>query len=113
VAVVSCVVVGRDFVIHLFGRLLALYEGMCFRQSTAELLSLGQRCGKRIMHFYTMILGRLKQYASNMQRDELFYNFSESVINNAPRRYPYFDVVVGLVWSHDPKSYAGGSVWYW
>jgi hypothetical protein len=30
-----------------------------------------------------------------------------------PRRYPYFDVVVGLVWSHDPKSYAGGSVCYW
>jgi hypothetical protein len=27
-----------------------------------------------------------------------------------PRRYPYFDVVVGLVWSHDPKSCAGGSV---
>jgi hypothetical protein len=30
-----------------------------------------------------------------------------------PRRYPYFDVVVGLAWSHDPKSYAGGSVCYW
>jgi hypothetical protein len=30
-----------------------------------------------------------------------------------PRMYPYFDVVVGLVWSHDPKSYAGGSVCYW
>jgi hypothetical protein len=30
-----------------------------------------------------------------------------------PRRYPYFDVVVGFVWSHDPKSYAGGSVCYW
>jgi hypothetical protein len=30
-----------------------------------------------------------------------------------PNRYPYFDVVVGLVWSHDPKSYAGGSVCYW
>jgi hypothetical protein len=29
------------------------------------------------------------------------------------RRYPYFDVVVGLVWSRDPKSYAGGSVCYW
>jgi hypothetical protein len=31
------------------------------------------------------------------------------------KRYciPYFDVVVGLVWSHDPKSYAGGSVCYW
>jgi hypothetical protein len=22
------------------------------------------------------------------------------------RRYPYFDIVVGLVWSYDPKSYA-------
>jgi hypothetical protein len=29
------------------------------------------------------------------------------------RRYPYFDVVVGFVWSHDSKSYAGGSVCYW
>jgi hypothetical protein len=28
---------------------------------------------------------------------------------NSPRRYPYFDVVVGLVWSYDPKSYAGGA----
>jgi hypothetical protein len=28
----------------------------------------------------------------------------------APGRYPYFDVVVGLVLSHDPKSFAGGSV---
>jgi hypothetical protein len=25
------------------------------------------------------------------------------------RRYPYFDVVAGLVWSYDPESYAGGS----
>jgi len=25
------------------------------------------------------------------------------------RRYPYFDVVVGLLWSNDPESYAGGS----
>jgi hypothetical protein len=25
-------------------------------------------------------------------------------------RYPYFDVVVGLAWSYDPQSYAGGSV---
>jgi hypothetical protein len=34
------------------------------------------------------------------------------IINNinAPRRYPYFDVMVGFVWSRDPKSYAGGSV---
>jgi hypothetical protein len=27
-----------------------------------------------------------------------------------PRRYPYFDTVVGLPWSCDPDSYAGGSV---
>jgi hypothetical protein len=27
-----------------------------------------------------------------------------------PRNYPYFDVVVGLAWSYDPESYAGGSV---
>jgi hypothetical protein len=28
---------------------------------------------------------------------------------DSPRRYPYFDTVVGLVWSNDPASYAGGS----
>jgi hypothetical protein len=32
---------------------------------------------------------------------------------NTPRRYPCFDVMVGLVWSHDPKSYAGSSLCYW
>jgi hypothetical protein len=26
----------------------------------------------------------------------------------SPRRYPYFDVVVGLTWSYDPESYVGG-----
>jgi hypothetical protein len=31
--------------------------------------------------------------------------------NKGPhRRYLYFDVVVGLAWSNDPESYAGGSV---
>jgi hypothetical protein len=25
-------------------------------------------------------------------------------------RYPYFDIVVGLAWSDDPESYAGGIV---
>jgi hypothetical protein len=29
-----------------------------------------------------------------------------------PRRYPYFGVVAGLVWSNDPESYAGSSVCY-
>jgi hypothetical protein len=28
----------------------------------------------------------------------------------APRRHLYFDVVVGLARSHDPESYAGGSL---
>jgi hypothetical protein len=31
-------------------------------------------------------------------------------ISNSPRRYPYFDIVVGLAWSYDPESYACGSV---
>jgi hypothetical protein len=26
------------------------------------------------------------------------------------QRYPYFDEAVGLAWSNDPESYAGGSV---
>jgi hypothetical protein len=40
-------------------------------------------------------------------------SISISISISTPRRCPYFDVVVGLVWSHDPKSYAGGSVCYW
>jgi hypothetical protein len=40
-------------------------------------------------------------------------DFSLAYTEQDPRRYPYFDVVVGLVWSHDPKSYADGSVCYW
>ena len=28
----------------------------------------------------------------------------------APRRYPCFDLVVGVAWAGDPESYAGGSV---
>jgi hypothetical protein len=27
-----------------------------------------------------------------------------------PQTHPYFDVVVGFVWTNDPNSYAGGSV---
>ena len=27
-----------------------------------------------------------------------------------PQSYPYFDVVMGLVWSKDPESYACGSL---
>jgi hypothetical protein len=32
------------------------------------------------------------------------------ILFHPPRRYPYFDVVVGLAWSHDPESSAGGRV---
>jgi hypothetical protein len=31
-------------------------------------------------------------------------------ISPTPRRYPYFDVAVGLLRSHDPESYAGGNL---
>jgi len=37
----------------------------------------------------------------------------DNIKHITPRRYPYFDVVVGLEWSQDPESYAGGSVNYW
>jgi hypothetical protein len=36
--------------------------------------------------------------------------FDHYIIFFPPRRYPYFDVVAGLVLSYDPKSYAGSSV---
>jgi hypothetical protein len=35
------------------------------------------------------------------------HSFPDGNKIHAPRTYPYFDVVVGLVWSHDSKSYAG------
>jgi hypothetical protein len=38
------------------------------------------------------------------------YFRSHSKVVDASRRYPYFDAVVGLEWSNDPESYAGGSV---
>ena len=33
-----------------------------------------------------------------------------SAIVESPRRCPYFDVVVGLVRSYDPESYAGSNL---
>jgi hypothetical protein len=30
-----------------------------------------------------------------------------------PPKDPYFGVAAGHVWSYDPESYAGGSVFYW
>ena len=38
------------------------------------------------------------------------YLWQNIFVNVAPhRRYPYFDVVVGLAWSNDPESRPGGS----
>ena len=28
----------------------------------------------------------------------------------APKKHPYFDVVMGFVWSNNPESYAGSSL---
>jgi hypothetical protein len=38
------------------------------------------------------------------------YQFPSITVSDASQRYPYFDTVVGLVWSYDPESYADGSV---
>jgi len=41
-------------------------------------------------------------------------NKGSCIVNNnykdAPRRYLYFDLVVGFAWSDDPESYAGVNV---
>jgi len=47
-----------------------------------------------------------------------YFTFAQICIENGiliksdppPRRYPYFDLVVGFAWSNDPKRYVGGSV---
>ena len=60
---------------------------------------------EHVCYIWQMYVSRretLPAHASNMEGKALIV-----------RRYPYFDVVVGLVRSHDPESYAGGSVCYW
>jgi hypothetical protein len=56
-------------------------------------------------------------FEEDLSKEDMFTLFASSFkhlqCSFCPRRYLYFDVVVGLVWSHDPKSYAGGSVCYW
>ena len=46
----------------------------------------------------------------NYSREVSIFCASQEI---SPQRHPYFDIVVGLVRSHDPESYAGGSVCYW
>jgi hypothetical protein len=50
---------------------------------------------------------------SGLRNDAVRARIFNSERCEAPRMYPYFDVVVGIVWSHDPKSYAGCSLCYW
>jgi len=40
-------------------------------------------------------------------------NYKIIMQSGSPRRYPYFDVVEGLAWSHEPEIYAGSSVCHW
>jgi hypothetical protein len=42
-----------------------------------------------------------------MKRNE---NVHKSNGNSSPRRHPYFDIVVRLERSYDPKSYAGAGL---
>jgi len=39
------------------------------------------------------------------KRERETAQISTHILIKSPRRYPYFDVVVGLVRSHDPESY--------
>jgi hypothetical protein len=73
-----------------------------------------------VVRLYTLKL--VNYYHMQIQFDVEYHNISNTITfigfivsNNTvtPRRYPYFDVVVGLVWSHDPKNYAGCSICYW
>ena len=50
---------------------------------------------------------------TNRNHTQISWLFGSAVSAVSPRRYPNFDVVVGLVRSHDPESYASGSVCYW
>ena len=49
-------------------------------------------------------IGRIKEHINNNNNNYYYY-----CIPFCPPRYPYFDVV-GLAWSHDPESFAVGSV---
>jgi hypothetical protein len=52
------------------------------------------------------------QQCARLKHDEnkyTFYNI-KCICVSSPRRCPYFDVAVGLVWSNDPESYAGGNI---
>ena len=42
--------------------------------------------------------------------DAVLLNYLQMKDVNSCWRYPYFDAYVGLVWSNDPESYAGGRI---
>jgi hypothetical protein len=46
-----------------------------------------------------------------MRRNEDYRKNMKKLLNRKPPRWClYFEVVVWLVWSNDPESYAGGSI---
>jgi hypothetical protein len=55
-------------------------------------------------------LHALKKFLSNTKKQTHFHFLDLPLTEKPPRKYPYFGIVVGLVWSHDPKRYAGGSL---
>jgi hypothetical protein len=64
-------------------------------------ISFTLHCCNPICSNSTYILG------GNIKKIQASFHCSVNIF--APRWYLYFDVVVGLAWSNDPESYAGGS----
>jgi hypothetical protein len=66
---------------------------------------------KQIIISHKRVLKKLANIlVYNMVFNGALKRFQVTSFKLSPRRYPYFDVVMGLVWSHNPKSYAGGGV---
>jgi hypothetical protein len=70
--------------------------------------------------FFLVLMNKCWNCSTKTAKRNSFLEYSERhkifptrTVRATPRRYPNFDVVVRLVWSHDPKSYAGGSVCHW
>jgi hypothetical protein len=82
-----------------------------FNSTTVSFLSWnGVRYGRQDERNYPPKIIFLNFIITSTARGNVTIFFRHVVLLDSPRRYPYFDVVVGLVWSHDPKTYAGGRI---